>query len=146
MPLCTHLALASAPEILLMWLAKTFHSGEPQISSPTYPRRPPILAAHLSSKPTYPQHTTPTYPLSSTPTYPLSSTPTYPQHLPILNTYRTGLNPEGRRVRKVSAMRHPVLLGMANFSPESEYMRNQGCRIYRITGKFAELGVLSCRA
>ena len=46
----------------------------------------------------------------------------------------------------MSAKGHPVLLGMDNFSPESECMRNDGCRIYRITGKFTELGVQSCRA
>ena len=139
MPLCTHLALASAPEILLMWLfTHVSHKS----------RCRPILAAHLSSTPTYPQHL-PHLPILNT--Y-LSSTPTYPQHLPILNTYRKGLNPEGPLVRKVSAMRHPVSLGMAYFAPESESMRIQDCRIYRITavspitGKFTELGVLSCWA
>ena len=132
MPLCTHLALASAPEILLMWLEKTFHSREPQISSPTYPRRPPILNTYLSSTP---QHLPilNTY-LSSTPTYPqhlpilntyLSSTPTYPQHLPILATYRTVQNPEGPRVRKVSAMRHLVLLDIADISLWTESSKHK---------------------
>ena len=49
------------------------------------------------------------------------------------------------RMRKVSAEGNPVLLGMANNSSRTECMRNQGCRIYRITGKFSELGVQSFR-
>ena len=36
---------------------------------------------------------------------------------------------------------HLVLLGMANTYPATESMRNYGCGIYRITGKFTELGV-----
>ena len=95
-------------------------------------RRRPILAAHLSLTPTYPQHLN-TY-LSSTPTYPqhlptlntyLSSTPTYPQHLPILATYRTVQNPEGPRVRKVSAMRHLVLLDIADISLWTESSKHK---------------------
>ena len=39
-------------------------------------------------------------------------------------------------VRKV--IECPVLLGMANTSPESECMRNHGCRIFRITGKITQ--------
>ena len=40
------------------------------------------------------------------------------------------------RMRKVSAEGHPVSLGMAKNFPRTECMRNQGCWIYRITGKF----------
>ena len=45
---------------------------------------------------------------------------------------------EGLRIRKVRAKRHPVLPGIANISPRTECMRNQGCRIYKITGKITE--------
>ena len=49
------------------------------------------------------------------------------------------------RVHKVSAKENPVWLGMANISSSTECTRNQGCRIYRITGKITEPGVQSCR-
>ena len=41
-------------------------------------------------------------------------------------------------LHKVSARRHPVWLGIANISPKTECMRNQDCRIYKITGKITE--------
>ena len=39
---------------------------------------------------------------------------------------------------KVSTRRHPVLLGMAKLSLRTECMSNQGCRIYKITGKITK--------
>ena len=53
---------------------------------------------------------------------------------------------QGPWVHKVSAKGYPVLLAMANFSPESECRGNDDCRTYRITRKFTELGVQSCPA
>ena len=44
-------------------------------------------------------------------------------------------------VRKV--IECPVLLGLANTSPESECMRNHGCRIFRITRKITQSEVQS---
>ena len=41
-------------------------------------------------------------------------------------------------LRKVSARRHLVWLSIANISPRTEFMRNQGCQIYKITGKITE--------
>ena len=94
------------------------------------------LYAHMS-------HTAHATHLCLPPTTSLSSPPPYLHHLPILTT--SLLHNEDLRVRKVTAERHPVLLGMANTSPRTECIRKQGCRIYRITGKITEPGVQSCQ-
>ena len=51
----------------------------------------------------------------------------------------------GIRVCKVSEERHPVLLDMANITHRTVCRRNQGCWIYKITGKFIEPGEQSCQ-
>ena len=112
MPLCTNLAHAARNDFLYTHVSHK--SAYPPSPRTTHPRRIPILAAYLCSA------------------------PTYPQHLPIFTIYLSVLHTEGRRVCKVSAKGYPVLLGMANTSPNSEYMMKQGCRIYRITGKITE--------